>query len=201
MTSLFKDIEIALEEIGDGWCSPKQGHQIAEAIVRLQPELSIELGAFAGKGVVCMGLAHAYIRKGHVIAIDPWSSGASIEGQSDPVHKKWWADLNHESIYEKCVANVKKYGLEKIVTLIRKKSDEVEPPIAQIIRIDGNHGQQSLRDVMRFCPKISVGGILHLDDVDWKMGPRENGAMTWLAAHGWIEIDETDTGMVYERMK
>jgi len=202
MIPLFKDIDTALEEIADGWTSPKQGHQIAEAIIKLQPELSIEVGVFAGKGIICMGMAHAYIRKGHVIGIDPWSSGASIEGQVDPVHKNWWANLNHESIYEKCVANVTKYGLDRIVTLIRKKSDEVVPAAGiGFLRLDGNHGKTAMRDVKRFCPNVIPGGILHLDDADWADGARANGSDAWLQNNGWKEIDRIDTGAVYEKAK
>lgn len=201
MTSIFKNIDIALEEIQHGWTSPKQGRQIAEAIIAIQPDLSVEIGVFAGKGIICMGLAHAYIKKGHVIGIDAWSAQASIEGQAESDHKNWWAMLDHESIYQMCVANIKKYGLKNIVTLIRKCSDEVAPPSnIGFLRIDGNHGPTAIRDIKRFCPNVIPDGILHLDDLNWKNGAREHGAQNYLNDNGWREIGCIDTGLIYQRL-
>lgn len=200
-TDLFQRIDTALEEIGHGWTSPDQAHKLAEAILTGLPAISVEIGVYAGKGLIAMALAHKEIRLGKVIGIDPWSATASSQEQLDPEHHKFWSNLDHEQIYRLCMANIEKFGVQDYVEIIRAPSDEVMPPERiGVLRIDGNHGPQADRDVRRFCPKVTVGGILHLDDLYWKGGASESGSDRWLEANGWAEIGLIDTGAIFRRM-
>ncbi len=202
MIQIFQQIEKAIEEIDHGWTSPIQARQIAQAIIQLRPALSVEIGVYAGKGIVTMGLAHKFIGIGKVIGIDPYSPIASSENQVEAVHKNWWASLDHERIYNMCVTNIDKYGLNNIVTLIRQRSDDVEPPKGiGFIRIDGDHNKTAIHDVKRFCPNVIVGGVLHLDDINWKDGAREHGSDAFLKRTGWIETGRTDTGAIYAKTR
>lgn len=201
--TLSKDIDRAIAEIHLGWTCKEQAVKMADYILKKRPLVSIEIGVAAGRGLVCLGLAYKTLGYGKVTGIDPWSVTASLEGEPfDSEQRKWWAAQDHEAIYLDCQANIDKFGVRDYVNIVRKWSDDVTP-LAEIgfLRIDGNHGPAAYRDVTRFTPNVVVGGILHLDDVNWRGGASECGALEFLEQTGWREIDRIETGIVFERVR
>lgn len=198
---LFSKIDRALAHVADGWTTPEQAHSMASWIVENRPAVSVEIGVFAGKGLVCMALAHRHIQTGKVIGIDPWETEASVEGQTKE-NKTWWGSLDHESIYQKCLASVKKFDCGDYVQIVRERSQKCAvPENIGLLRIDGNHGPASLVDVKRFAPNVVVGGVLYLDDSTWPNGPLENGADEWLFDHGWEKIGDVETTLIFKRIQ
>lgn len=200
MINLLQEIQEANESNHHGWTTIEQAVSMACAIVSTRPQVSVEIGVYAGKGIVPMAMAHRFIGSGKVIGIDPWDPVASVEGQVHDNDKTWWSALDHEDIYRTCMSEIGKYGLSGWSEIIRKRSNDVEVPGGiGLIRIDGNHGEQAFVDAQRFCPSVNPGGFLFLDDMGWS-GGSVSKASEWLMSNGWIHIYNIgDTG-VFQRV-
>jgi hypothetical protein len=183
----------------DGWTDVKQGLHMAEAIIELKPDVSVEIGVYAGKGLICMALAHKFIGRGRVYGIDPWDNLAAIDGMEGE-HAQFWSIVPLNDIYKKCLISVKRYDVQDQVVILREKSETAFVPEGiGVLRIDGNHGPKSLVDVQRFAPNVIVGGFLYMDDVNWTNGPLENGADEWLFDRGWKKVGSVDDTWIFRR--
>jgi len=92
-----------------------------------------------------------------------------------------------------------KFGIQNSVRLIRKRSDDFEPPMnIGVLRVDGNHGEQVLKDIERYAPRCTVGALLFLDDLNWSGGAVVRAAAT-LRQSGWVEIYRIDDGLVFQK--
>jgi hypothetical protein len=188
-------VEQVMSEINSGWTSAEQARQMFDAVVKLRPIVSVEIGVYTGKGLVALGLAHKSIGYGKAIGIDPWLKDASVQGGLE-----FQSNDHCEVVYQACLANIAVYGIEDYVTVLRSKSDDVEPPAnIGFLRIDGDHAGGAIRDVQRFCPNVITGGILHLDDMNWTDGASSSGALEWLEKNGWSYAYGIDTGSAYRK--
>lgn len=198
--TLFDDISAALAKIGHGWTSDSEAHAMAAVILALHPEISVEIGVYAGKGLVSMGLAHREVGVGHVIGIDPYLPAASVVGQVNEADKKFWGTLDHEAIYALARDNIANFGLQNVCQIWRSKSEDVEPPKnIGLLRIDGNHGDAVLSDVARYCPNVIPGGVLFLDDLEWSGGAVMRAAAQ-LRMKGWRELYRIDGGLAFQKI-
>lgn len=167
--TLYKDI-IDLRPKLEGWASIHKGLTLASMVVALRPEVCVEIGVFGGASFLPMAMAMKAIGKGVCVGIDPWASTASVVGM-DEVNAKWWGQVNHDAIYWGFKDQVKALNLEEHVEIQRTTSDNAKvPENIGILSIDGNHGEQVLRDVRRFCPQVIPGGLVILDDIHWSSG-------------------------------
>ena len=200
--SLFAKIDRSLEVNQHGWTSPAQARHMAESILTLRPLVTVEIGVYAGKGLIALALAQKATGQGKVIGIDPWSPEASSEGQPKE-HADWWGKLDHNPIYEMCLAAIKRYGVEGFVELKRQKSIDVVPPEKiGVLRVDGNHGPCSKSDVRRYAPNVVVGGMVYLDDATWTNGPLQNGADEDLFDIGFEQVMDLGGGtLVFKRVR
>lgn len=185
----------------DGWTDVKQGLDMAEAVLALRPAVSVEIGVYTGKGLICLALAHKANGFGNVIGIDPFSATASAQDMT-PEHKAWWSGLDHDRIYDMAKANIARYGVEAFVELVRMKSEDAPvPKEIGCLRIDGNHGPTCMKDVRRFAPSVVVGGTVWLDDVNWPNGPLQNGADEDLADLGFTKTGEIGSTYIFKRTR
>lgn len=169
----------------DGWATLEKANTLAALVFATRPKLVVELGTYAGRSAIPMMLAMQYLGHGHLIGIDPYDPEASANGEND-ANSIWWKKLDHNAILEKLNAKVDTLGLRNVFTLIRKKSNDVEPPKdIDIFHCDGNHAQQALIDVQRFSPNVS--GYVILDDISWSSGGPTDAAR-WLESHGFKEL-------------
>lgn len=199
--SVFEAIASAVESIPHGWTSVSKAHMLASGIVALRPEVSVEIGVYAGKGLVALGLAHREIGKGMAYGIDPYSNQASADGQVNEADQKFWGTLDHSMIYNMAMDNINRFGIQNSVRLVRKTSDDfTPPPNIGILRIDGNHGEQVLKDIARYAPNVIVGGLLFLDDLQWTGGSVLRAAAK-LRENGWREVCRIDDGLVFQRVR
>lgn len=184
--------------LGQGWCTPEKGIDLAMAILKMRASVVFEVGTFLGSSLIPQAMACAEQDHGLVYAVDPWSREAGIEGY-DGENLKWWGNLNYEEIYEKFLANVKAAGVEKYVRVLRQKSDDVEVPDAlDVLSIDGQHTDQASRDVERFASKVVPSGYVFMDDiVGWNGAPAR--AAEKLVAMGFTKLFNRDTGAMYQR--
>lgn len=200
MSNLFDELETVIDQIRHGWTTIEKAQALAASVVMLRPHVSVEIGVYSGKGLISLALAHRSVGIGHVIGIDPYMASASIEGQTNEADKEWWGKLDHEMIYNMCVQSISQFKVQNVVKLIRKRSDEVDPPHGiGVLRIDGNHGEAVIGDIERYCPNVVPGGILFLDDIGWS-GGSVNRAVEELVQDGWKELYKLDDGAVFQRV-
>lgn len=200
MKNLFASISTALEQIQHGWTSEAQAFAMASSIVALRASMSVEIGVWAGKGLITMGLAHKALNHGMAIGIDPYSKAQSIKGQGDAAHAKWWGEVDHLEMLKTAKENIAKNGVEDWVRLATCPSDDFPPPEGiGVLRVDGNHGEQALRDVHRFAPNVMPGGILFLDDLNWA-GGAVNAAAAWLRSNGWQGLYPLGSTLVFQKV-
>ena len=186
-TALFHQIEELNKSMLHGWCSLTKANALAASVLTLRPETVIEIGVWSGKSLFPMALAMKSLGKGRLIGIDPWSAPASVEGL-DPVNAAWWGQVAaHEEMFSYFKNTVFLLGLQNIVQIERVRSDNFTPVECQILHVDGNHGSQAIRDVIRYSPAVTVGGLLFADDVHWVGGDVER-AIEKLPALGFREL-------------
>ncbi len=181
------------------WCSQEKAETLACLVIALRPALTIEVGVWQGASLIPMALAHRAIGFGRIIAVDAWSANASVEGQVSTDDVKWWSEVDHEKAYQKFVNTLAEEGLSQFVEVIRCRSDGYAPPDnIGLLHIDGNHSDQAVRDVQKFAPKMASGGIIVMDDYDWRGGAVRK-ACAALESAGWIEQYSLGTGGVWRR--
>ncbi len=196
MKTLLAEIERVLPD-GGSWCELSKASTLAALIVGLRPQTVVELGVWQGGSFVPMALALKRNGAGRAIAIDPWASAASVVDQNE-TNAQWWGSTDHSAAYRKFIGRLEVLDLTRIVDVWRKTSDECDPPECQLLHIDGNHGPTAIRDVERFAARVTIGGILCLDDVDWSGG---HVRAAWARAQemGFADIGPIGTGMLMQR--
>lgn len=200
MRTLFARIEEILSgETIPGWCSVEKAQTLAALVVALRPQTSVEIGVFGGRSFFPLALAHHKIGCGTVLGIDPWEAEASAAGQ-DPANAEWWrASVDYEVIYQDFMRRIGSLGVADRAIVARKKSDDVEPPATiGLLHVDGNHGEQAMRDVRRFSPHVSAGGVCILDDLDWG-GGAVRASEKFLLSNGFKMLYPLGTGAAYQR--
>jgi hypothetical protein len=185
-----------------GWCSDQRAIETAAVVLALRPKNVTVIGVWGGRDTIAAALACRAVGSGSVIAIDPWAASASIEGQLSDADKKWWGEQEkHDAVYRSFVRAMNDNGLgPEVIDVRRAKSDAVEPPkeIGLLIS-DGNHGVQSIRDIERYAPNVTVGGFAYLDDLNWTGGAVMESVQK-LISLGFMEIGKRDTGAWFQRV-
>ncbi len=135
-----------------------------------------------------------------VVAIDPWSAPASCEGQGSE-DAAWWSTVDHDEALRVLLARISRHGVAALCEVVRERSDVAQvPPRIDLLHVDGNHADQAMRDVQRFAGAVPVGGILVLDDVEWR-GGHVARAHEHARATGFVDLYPVDTGIVMQRIR
>lgn len=200
--NLFSEVKSAIESIGHGWTTVDKGQVMASMIIAVQPAVSVEIGVYAGKGLVSLALAHKAVGHGIAVGIDPYSAKDALEGQIDPADQKFWGqDTDYNSMREICQSTLDRFGCNEYYKLIVQRSDQVQPPPQiGVLRIDGNHGDMAVRDAIKWAPRVQRGGFLIVDDLGWSGGATTRAAQ-WIAAQpDWKKLYPLDDGVVFQRL-
>ena len=172
-----------------GWCSEEKALTLAAIVLAARPKICVEIGVWHGKSLFPVALAAKHIGDCRVIAVDPWSAPASVDGQVNPADVEWWNRPEiHEQAFQSFRNKVTELGLNDTVKIVRQSSDEFDPPESiGLLSVDGNHGDQAIMDIRRYAPKVARGGYLVADDVEWT-GGAVGKAISLLPSMGFMEL-------------
>lgn len=176
-----------MHRVFDGWCSYQKASVLIDIILACKPKTIVEIGVWAGKSLVPMAFMLKQLGEGKIYGIDPWDSHESAQGLIHEGSKNFWITVDHDEILQKLSRQIKEFGLQAQVTLVRSTSIDA-PPIFDIdvLHIDGNHSDEtSFIDVTKWVPLVKSGGFIIFDDLDWtENGVRSNRrAVQYLNEH------------------
>lgn len=199
MTELFQIIADFQGQI-PGWCPKEKAVTLAALVLAIRPEVSLEIGVYGGASLFGMALAHKAIQKGIVVGIDPWNTAVAAREQTTEEDRKWWSDLNMTKIHGDFLKLISDHQLDKYTKIIRNESRYVEPPNSiGVLHIDGSHSDTAISDMVRFAPKVCIGGFVVTDDSNWSGGGVSRGEER-LKALGFSKRFALGTGAVFQRV-
>jgi predicted O-methyltransferase YrrM len=128
----------------------------------MEPAICVEIGSARGLSACYMGMALKRLGKGKLYAIDPHTATK-------------WNDSESVETYEIMRSNLKAFGVEQYVKIIRKRSADASAewcgPI-DLLFIDGDHSYDGVRrDWELFSPLVSAFGIVVFHDTLWGLEP------------------------------
>jgi hypothetical protein len=199
MKELYWKIDDWMTLNQDGWSTKPKVAALVGAIMAFRPKTVLEIGIWSGKSFIPMAMAMKHLGgERTLIGLDPWSPGESVQGL-DGDHLKWWANVDHDRIYKLFNDEMLKYNLFPFCQVYRCRSDEWKMPEdlkLDLLHVDGNHGEQAaVYDVETFCPKVRVGGLCWMDDVNWA-----SAASREIPEMGFQFLFEEDGGAMYQRI-
>lgn len=200
---LRREIERSSPEGGD-WCSPDKAIQLAALVMAHRPQMIVELGVWKGGSAIPMAIALRTLGFGQLMAIDAWSTKASVEGQ-DASNAAWWqsvGDVGHEQARSIFMARLKKHEIssDRCVVVHSRSSEAAHPKVIDILHVDANHGPQAVDDVKRWSSVVRVGGLLILNDLGWAGGHVQR-ARDLAIQMGFVEQYPLGTGCVMQRVR
>ena len=202
--ALLSEIELSMSS-DIGWCSLEKASTLAAILVAMRPKVVVELGVWMGGSAIPMAITLRHLNAGQLVAIDAWSTKASVAGQEDAKHVEWWGnnmgDVGHEKAYQTFILRLKKYGVAaERCKVVRQTTGEAEvPPIIDLLHHDANHGPEIIADIKRWTPSIRMGGLLVIDDLDWA-GNHVVQARDLATKLGFVELYSLGTGCVMQRV-
>jgi len=155
--------------LAKGWGELERVIEIAKLILEEKPKRCLEVGVFAGRGLITAALALRHVGDGYIVGIDPWKNEPCLEGENE-ANKEWWSKVDFEEIYQELMATIFRLGLENVALTLRARSQDVYWLFndLDLLVIDGNHSEiVSCRDVEMYLPKVKPGGIISFDDTTW----------------------------------
>jgi predicted O-methyltransferase YrrM len=180
------------------WPTIAKCQALASLVLANRPAVVVEIGVWTGDSLVPMLLAQKFLGTGQAVAIDPWATDASIAGQGG-ANAEWWGKVDHDqalALFRNRLAR-----LELVCEIMRQRSDDVDPAAwgtIDLVHIDGNHGEQAVRDIERFGGRVPVGGWMVLDDLHWDGGHVTRGRERAVAM-GFVDRYPLDNGCAMQR--
>ncbi len=187
----------------EGWSTPDKCWYLAKTIIEINAKLTVELGVFAGRGLLSMGMAHRHQNYGLAWGFDPMTHEACVEGKNEPENDEWWKKVDLKGIHKGFVNHVVMHDLLEFCYWARLKSQKAvnlfEDDSIDLLHQDSNHSEAvSVDEVKRWAKKVRIGGIWVQDDIDW---PSTKKAQELIIKSGYEKIHATDKWAVYKRKK
>lgn len=197
-STLFRQIEELIPALG-GWSSPLKCCEFASIVLASRPIATVEIGTHCGRAAFALALAHRFVARGKVHVVEPWSGAVAKEG-NETVDADWWGDqAKHDWARDQFMSTQKRLEIAPYIDVQQTTSDLAKVP-EQIgfLLVDGNHGEQSIRDVQRWAPKVTRSGYVYMDDLNWKGGAVQE-AERILIKMGFVPLWHRDEGAFYQR--
>lgn len=153
-----------------GWAEIDRILEIVRLIIEEKPKRCLEVGVFAGRGLIPMGLAlRTNGPDGYIVGLDPWNNTACCEYENE-ANREWWSKVDLDEIYNEMMETIFRLGLENVALTLRARSQDAYWMFSDLdlLIIDGNHSEEiSSRDVDLYLPRVKSGGIISFDDSTW----------------------------------
>jgi hypothetical protein len=157
-----------------GWCSREKTLTLIDLVLEIKPKVCVDIGVFGGSSLFPVAATLKYLRSGSVFGIDPWDKLESLKSfhpVADEADFRWWANLDHNYVYDSYITSIKRFGLESYCVTMRTTSLKAASSFNQIdlLHIDGNHSEQGFTsDVQTYLPLVRPGGYILLNDSLWE---------------------------------
>lgn len=178
-----KKAHVFMEQL-EGWCAEKKADILIDIVLKMKPEVVVEIGVWGGKSLTPMACALKAAGQGVIYGIDPWDSNESIRWVMNESSLTYWSRADHQAVKQRLVNRLADFELTDWVCLIQATSEEAEPIYnIDILHVDGNHSDQtSYLDVTKWVPLMKSGGFIIFDDMSWY----ENNQFTTARAVEWL---------------
>jgi predicted O-methyltransferase YrrM len=181
-----------------GWASQSKVDYMRELVKDFKPKIFVEIGVYGGASFIPIAkLMRELHRDNECYAIDPWDMDQNLLEVAD-ADKEWWAknpDLNPAK--ESFIKKLEENNLAE-VRVLELNSDEASNwfDIDEIdfLHIDGGHDYQAIIDCYNYLPRVKSGGIIVMDDVNWRHKGQETVklAINYLLDRGCRMMDERE---------
>jgi len=190
----------------EGWSTPEKCLYISDLIFDNKVRLSVEIGVFAGRGLLAMAMAHRELQQNGLVGtyatgIDAWQASACLEGEGHSSEdNQWW---NRQELLDKMFYSthdtIVKHHLEHWTEILRQRSDEAcslfVPKSIGVLHQDSNHSEKiSCEEVARWAPLMADGGFWILDDTN---DARQDRAQKMLLDYGFVEVKDEKLWKAY----
>lgn len=166
----------AFNKIDVGFCWEEKAIKLAETVLALKPKKAVEIGVWGGKSFIPICVAMEYLNNlentyNQSYGIDVWDAVEASKHYEYP-HKEYWGRQDvHNFAYERCMYFVSLLKTAN-VKIIKDTSENAcylfDNGSVDLCHIDGNHSAEEFtRDILNWWPKLSIGGVLVLDDIGW----------------------------------
>ena len=140
-------------------------------IRKVQPNVCVEIGVFAGKSLLNTAIALRDNGLGLVYGIDPWRKCDALNGVAPNESPEYWDTIDLDAVHYDCMKAIEQFELDNVV-IIRAKSELAEwlfrPASVDILYIDGGHAEKiALQDCELYFPKVKLGGHIWMDDTNY----------------------------------
>lgn len=190
----FSDVQKKISKV-DGWLLRGEAELLFNTAKNCKGAGKIvEIGSWKGKSTICLASGSILGPRTKIIAIDPHI------GSSE--HQKTNKKVDTFSEFK---ANLKKAGVDKMVTPFVKKSEEVanhfnEP--VEFIFIDGAHEYELVKlDFRLWFPKVINGGTMAFHDSTCFPGPKKLVEEMVYKSRNFRNVNFVDSTTIAEKVE
>jgi len=192
-----------------GWSTPEKCQILADCILSTKCKLSVEIGVFAGRGLIAMGMAHRELHHRGVegtyaTGVDPLLAAPCLEGDGHSnLDVEFWNDQDKlDQMHAYCLNAIEgpnSHHIAEWCRFLRMRSDEAVKLFADssigVLHQDSNHSEKiSCDEVARWAPKMLLGSFWAIDDSD---DQRQVKAMQMLLDYGFVEVKDAGKWKLY----
>jgi hypothetical protein len=156
----------------EGWCSLQKANRIFDLIIESDSQFTVELGAFGGKSLIPMALAHKEKGSGFCLGIDAWKADAAISSENAEANNEYWRRMDFQQIYRGCQKAIFENEVQDYCDTLRSRTDYASFIFADntidILHEDSSHNASTiLIELKHWISKLKVGGYWIADDTNW----------------------------------
>jgi len=156
----------------EGWCTESKANRIFDLIIETNSQFTVELGAFGGKSLIPMALAHKEKGSGFILGIDAWKADAAISAENAEANNEYWKRMDFKQIYRGCQKAIFENEVEDYCDTLRSRTDYASFIFADntidVLHEDSSHNTETIiTELKHWIPKVKIGGYWIADDVLW----------------------------------